>query len=118
MLTPFGKALRQLRINKGLRLLDVANALKISSAFLSAVETGRRPIPDGFLVQLSRALNLTAVELRDLRGAVDRTRKEVRVDDLRGDQREMVAAFARKIDDLSPTVLEQLRQELQNQEHD
>lgn len=118
MLTPFGKALRQLRIDKSLRLLDVAGAINVSSAFLSAVETGRKAIPDGFVVQLSRALNLTTAEVRSLRSAVDQTRKEVRVDELQGDQREFVAAFARKIGTVSPDVLKLLRDELNDKEDD
>lgn len=99
-LTPFGKALRKLRVEKGLRLFDLAETLGQSTAFLSAVETGRKPIPDGMVLRLSRAMDLTATEVKDLRSAADRTRKEVRVDDRSENDRELIAAFARRLDDV------------------
>lgn len=112
MLSAFGKAMRQLRIDRGWRLLDVATAMKVSSAYLSAIETGRKTIPDGFVVQLSRALPLTASEVKALRRAADQTRKEVRVDALPGAQRELLAAFARNFDDVPDDMIVQLRDRL------
>jgi len=109
MLTPFGKSLRQLRIDKGLRLLDVADALGVSSAYLSAIETGRKPIPDGFVAQVGRAMPISAEEVRMLRRAADRTRKEIKVDALPDEQRELLAAFARKLDDVPDELLDQLK---------
>lgn len=103
MLTPFGKALRQIRIEYGLKLLDVAKALGLSSAFLSALESGRKTIPDGFVTKISKSLpQLNAGNVKDLRKAADQTRKEVKVDTLEAEDREMVAAFARSISELSP----------------
>jgi len=109
MLTPFGKALRQLRVDKGLKLLDVADALGVSSAYVSAIETGRKAVPDGLVTDLRRGLNLNEAERNALRRAADQTRKEVSVDSLHADQRELVAAFARKLDDLPDELLESIR---------
>jgi Zn-dependent peptidase ImmA (M78 family) len=114
MLTPLGKALRQLRIDKGLKLLDVAEALGVSSAYVSAIETGRKAVPDGFVADLRRKLKLTAAEADVLRRAVDRTRKTVSVDALAGEQREMVARFARQIDELPEGLLKKLKTELKS----
>jgi transcriptional regulator with XRE-family HTH domain len=108
-LTPFGIALRKLRIDHEMRLFDLAEKLGKSTAMLSAIETGRKPIPDGFVVAVSRAMDLTTDELRALRSAKDKTLKEVRVDHLASDQREMIAVLARSIDDIPAAVLEQLR---------
>src|SRR5262245_6994368 len=112
MLTPFGKALRQLRLQRGLKLLDVAEALGVTSSFVSAVETGRKAIPDAFVVDLRRPLKLTADEVKELRRAADRTRKEVKVDELADDQRELVAAFARKLDNLPEELLNKIKTEV------
>lgn len=109
MLTPFGIAVRKLRLDKGMRLLDVARRSKRSPAFLSAVETGRKAIPDGYVNLMTRAMDLTAAEARELRRAADRTRKEVRVEKLPEDQRELVAAFARKLDELPNDLMTQLK---------
>ncbi|WP_273757174.1 helix-turn-helix domain-containing protein [Bartonella sp. MM73XJBT] len=45
MLTPFGKTLRKIRIDRTERLLDMADKLGVSIAFLSSVEIGKKPIP-------------------------------------------------------------------------
>lgn len=109
MLTPFGKALRKLRIEKGMRLLDLANALGKSSAYISAVETGRKPIPDSFVAHVARVMPINADEVRVLRRAADRTRKEIRVEALPDEQRELLAAFARKLDDVPAELMDQLK---------
>lgn len=113
MLTPFGKALRQIRIEHGLKLLDVAAAMGLSSAFLSALESGRKAIPHGFVTKLSKALpKLTAADVKKLRKAVDQTRKEVSVDTLEAEDREMVAAFARSIKELTDEQKARIKSEL------
>ena len=66
-LTPFGIAARKLRLDKQLRLLDVAKLLDCSAAFLSAIETGRKPIPDSFVLTVARAMKLSTEELATLR---------------------------------------------------
>lgn len=108
-LTPFGIASRKLRLDKSLKLLDVAQKIGVTSAFLSAVETGRKAIPDGFLLKISRALNLSTDEIKDLRRAVDKTRTEVRVDRKDEHQRELIAAFARQLDDVPQSMLDELK---------
>jgi len=108
-LTPFGIACRKLRLDRGLRLMDVANKLNKSSAFISAIETGRKPIPDAYLVSLARAMDLPAADIKELRRAADRTRKEVLVEKLPEDQRELVAAFARRLDDVPSKVMAELK---------
>lgn len=54
-------------------------------------------------------MELTTEEIRTLRRSVEQTRKEVRVDNLAGDQRELVAAFARKLDDVPADMIEKLK---------
>ncbi len=109
MLTPFGIAVRKLRLDKGMRLLDLARRISRSAAFVSAIETGRKPIPDAYVVMVARAMELTASEIRELRSAADRTKKEVVVEELPEDQRELVAAFARKIDELPSDMMAKLK---------
>lgn len=50
-MTPFGARLRQLREAKGVSLTDMAAELGISSAYLSALEHGKRGRPSWYLVQ-------------------------------------------------------------------
>jgi transcriptional regulator with XRE-family HTH domain len=50
-MTPFGAKLRELRADRGLTLLDMAKAIGVSSAYLSALEHGKRGMPSWHLVQ-------------------------------------------------------------------
>ncbi|HEY5818595.1 MAG TPA: helix-turn-helix domain-containing protein [Mesorhizobium sp.] len=50
-MTPFGERLRQLRKAKGVSQKDMAAALGVSAAYLSALEHGRRGAPSWALVQ-------------------------------------------------------------------
>lgn len=108
-LTPFGVAIRKLRLDKRMRLLDLAARLKKSAAFLSAIETGRKPIPDGFVLTVARAMDLSTEQLSDLRKAADRTRKSIAIEKLPEDQRELVAAFARRIDKVPAGMMAELK---------
>ncbi|WP_224704164.1 helix-turn-helix domain-containing protein [Devosia aquimaris] len=49
-MTPLGARIRQLREERGISLKDMAAALNVSSAYLSALEHGKRGRPTGFLL--------------------------------------------------------------------
>ena len=50
-MTPFGKHLRRLRADRGMTLKEMASAVGVSSAYLSALEHGKRGRPSWALVQ-------------------------------------------------------------------
>ncbi|MDJ1158726.1 helix-turn-helix transcriptional regulator [Chelatococcus sp. SYSU_G07232] len=50
-MTPFGARLRALRAERGVTLKDMAAALGVSSAYLSALEHGKRGRPTWAMVQ-------------------------------------------------------------------
>ena len=49
-MTPLGAKIRALREERGISLKEMAAALNVSSAYLSALEHGRRGKPTGFLL--------------------------------------------------------------------
>jgi transcriptional regulator with XRE-family HTH domain len=49
--TPFGEKLRQLRLERGVAQKDMAAAIGVSAAYLSALEHGRRGVPNWAMVQ-------------------------------------------------------------------
>lgn len=49
-MTPFGARLRALRAARGVTLKQLANALQVSAAYISALEHGRRGAPSTGLV--------------------------------------------------------------------
>lgn len=50
-MTPFGAKLRELRKSRGITLKEMAESLEISSAYLSALEHGKRGKPSPMLVR-------------------------------------------------------------------
>ncbi|MBX4869204.1 helix-turn-helix transcriptional regulator [Rhizobium bangladeshense] len=50
-MTPFGEAVRRLRARKGVSQKEMAQALNVSPAYLSALEHGKRGLPTFDLLQ-------------------------------------------------------------------
>ena len=50
-MTPFGARIRAMRQARGVTLKEMATALDVSAAYLSALEHGRRSRPSWYLVQ-------------------------------------------------------------------
>lgn len=67
-MTPFGDKLRRLREARGMQLKEMAAALKVSPAYLSALEHGHRGRPSGGLVQqISAYFNLAWDDVDELK---------------------------------------------------
>src|SRR5690606_23042443 len=50
-MTPFGERMRRLRAEKGVTQKEMAEAIGVSAAYLSALEHGRRGVPSWTLLQ-------------------------------------------------------------------
>ena len=59
MLTEFGKVLRDYRINHNMLLYDMANELRVGSAYLASIEVGKREMPDNIAKDIKRRYNVT-----------------------------------------------------------
>lgn len=70
-LTPFGRALRQIRIDRGLLLYDMAEDLHIGVVPLSRIETGKDPVPDGFVDLVRTTYGVSDEELKRLEATRD-----------------------------------------------
>lgn len=67
MTTPFGKAVRHLRDRKGVSQKEMAMALGVSPAYLSALEHGRRGVPSfDFLQRVAGYFNVIWDEAEEL----------------------------------------------------
>jgi transcriptional regulator with XRE-family HTH domain len=68
VVTPFGARLRELRSARGMALQDMAAGLGVSSAYLSALEHGRRGRPGpGLVMQVCGFFDLIWDEAEDLK---------------------------------------------------
>jgi transcriptional regulator with XRE-family HTH domain len=103
MTTQLGKELKKLRIDLGVTLMGLSQIVELSPAFLSAIETGRKRVPDNFLDTLAAKIPAVARERQRYEVLVNQARNEVRMPlDTANYQDAMLATeFARRFGSLS-----------------
>ena len=103
-MTEFGKELRKLRIDRGEILKDMADKYGVTSSYLSAIECGKRSIPEKMIPWLKEEYGLTGAQARRLEEARDRSLPEVSIqfDGVSDEQRDVALKFARTFKDLTP----------------
>jgi len=80
-MTPLGAKLRALREERGVSLKDMAKALRVSSAYLSALEHGRRGKPTWILLQrIITYFNVIWDEAEDLQRLAELSDPKVSID--------------------------------------
>lgn len=110
MVTAFGKFLRNLRMDIGELLLQMAEKLDVSPAFLSGVENGKRKIPSDWVNRISETYHLGEAEKAHLQEAFYDTNNSVEIglEKLQNPRRNLVLSFARKLDSISDDEAEQI----------
>lgn len=98
-LTPFGEAVRLLRMRYDASMKSMAEALGISSSYMSGIEYGEKTLADKHVEGAMKFFQnqATAEELQNLREAAERSKEIVNVAGLQPDARQLVAAFARNL---------------------
>ena len=115
MATILGDFLRKLRLSNKEILKDMATNLGVSSAFLSAVENGKKKMPTAWEAKLQEIYNLTSAQMTELKDAVMESSDIVELN-LKGtsaQNKELAISFARQFDTMdeqtSKTILEFLK---------
>ena len=75
----FGKFTRKLRIDRGELLKDMSCKLIVSPAYLSAVEIGKRNIPQDWIDILYKAYLLTTKQINELKQAYAQSCNEIKL---------------------------------------
>ncbi|WP_312605617.1 helix-turn-helix domain-containing protein [Kosakonia cowanii] len=116
MVTNFGKYLRKLRIDRGMVLKDMAEMIGVSSAYLSAIELGKRAIPDDLISDVVKGFGLSKKEGEKLSKYAQLSQPSIKVDmsDANDQNKELMLVFARKFKDLSPDQLDKLNKMLKD----
>lgn len=99
MLTEFGKVSRKLRIDHSLTLKEVADQMEVSSAYLSGVETGRKPLSMDLVNKVISVMRLSVNEVEALLKAAGQTLEEVKLslaDGRTPEEKEVALMFARR----------------------
>lgn len=110
-MTPFGAKLRELRRARGLTLQEMAKSLEISSAYLSALEHGKRGRPSPMLVrQICTFFTIIWEEAEELERLVRVSHPRVVVDSAGLSPRatELANLLAERIGDLSEDDLAEM----------
>lgn len=102
MITDFGKELRKLRIDRGDILKTMAEKLGMTSSYLSAIECGKRNIPEDLIDRLTEIYELTDEQQAALSVAYDSSLSIIPLDlvGVSGTKRDLALKFARKFNDL------------------
>ena len=97
--TEYGKAMKHLRIDKGVTMREMANAIGVSSSYLSRVEKGTSSLSDNIFKKIVDYFKLDSIEEYELRVLADDNKNEIRIpfDGLNEDQIKLAKAFARNL---------------------
>lgn len=110
-MTPFGEAMRRLRLRKGVSQKQMAYAIGVSPAYLSALEHGRRGKPSfDFLQRVAGYFNIIWDEAEELFSVAGTSDPKVVLDTagLAADYTAFANHLARRIRSLPPEVISEL----------
>jgi transcriptional regulator with XRE-family HTH domain len=111
-MTPLGARLRQWRAERGVTLAEMAAAMQVSAAYLSALEHGRRGAPSvGLVHQVCEYLGLIWDDADELTRLAQLSRPRVVLDTagLSPEVTELANRLADSIRTLPPEVVQELR---------
>ncbi|MGM9983805.1 MAG: helix-turn-helix domain-containing protein [Fibrobacter intestinalis] len=111
MLTELGKFLRKIRIDANLYLKNMADALNVSSAFLSSVENGNRKMPESWKDLLPTRLNLSPEEKNAFLEAVEKSSKDIsiNIENVPEKNRDLALSFARSFPNLDEKMVDRIQ---------
>ena len=117
-MTPFGRKMRALRAIKDVTQKDMAQALGVSAAYLSALEHGNRGRPGpGLIMQISEYFGLIWDQVDDLKRLAHLSHPRVTVDTsgLSPTATELANELAASIGDLDEATLQWILDEIRAQ---
>lgn len=111
MLNSFGKFCRKLRIDKGELLKDMATRLGVTSSYLSAVENGKRNVPQKWIEKISELYSLNATDTAELKRSFDESKKIVQLnfEGFSSEEKNDLLAFAREFKGLNDDDREKIK---------
>lgn len=104
-----------LRMSQNQRLKDMAGILGVSSAFLSAVENGKKSMPDFWVKKIQAEYGLTEVQVDEMKNAALESQGTIALNMKNASSlnRELAVSFARQFDGMdeetSKMILQVLR---------
>lgn len=102
MLTKLGIFLRKLRLDHKEILKDMAEKLNVSVSFLSAVENGKKKMPQNWIEIIEDKYNLSSQQRLNLDKAIAETQEfvEINLKKLKTSHKEFAISLARKLENI------------------
>ena len=102
--------LKKIRINNEELLLDMAKKLNMSSTFLSAIENGKKKVPDDFKDKLCSNYSLSEEEIKELNEGIviNNDKVDLTLSELSGPKKELAISLGRSFDTLSDKEVDEL----------
>jgi transcriptional regulator with XRE-family HTH domain len=117
MLTNLGRLLRKIRIDHGEILKNMADKFGVTASYLSAIENGKRPVPESWEKILLTKYTLNSEQKIELQRAIIDSIEFVHVNVSEADffKKEVAFMFARKVADLPEDKLMEIRKILRGE---
>ena len=108
--TRFGKIIRKLMIDRDENLGTLANMFDVSTAFVSSVLVGNKPVPEEWFEKVSDHYELTDDERNGLYDAYCETKKTIKLDisSIDTGKKKLALQFQRKLPGLSDEELKSI----------
>jgi transcriptional regulator with XRE-family HTH domain len=110
MATLIGQKLRIIRLERGEVLKDMADKLNISSAYLSAMENGKREFNKNLLEQIGELYCLSYEQIDDLYDSYYKSihQIQINIENQPSPKADLGLVFARKFNDLDDTQIDKI----------
>ena len=110
MKTKLGTFLRQLRFDNNQLLKDMATTLNVTSAFLSAVENGKKSMPNSWYSILKETYSLDESAMDNLRQVAMESQKEITLEikNASTTNRQLAVSFARQFGTMDDTTTQRI----------
>lgn len=112
----FGELCRKFRSRDRLFLADQAEALGVSVSLISAIELGKRSVPQGYPEKFSAWLNLGDIEKRELLSSVAVSSNVIQFRPKNQETAKFAFELARRLNSMSHLELERIRETLERGE--
>lgn len=109
--TKYGDFIRLQRVKNHEVMGDLADVLNATLPFMSAVENGKKNVPENRIQKIIDHYNLTEIEIKELRNAVAESRTQVKINLTKANvaQREVALQFQRSFEKLDDETAEAIK---------
>lgn len=106
MITQLGKQLRIIRINTGDSMRKMADKLGVSVSYLSAIENGKRNVPEDFGKKIEKKYSLSDKDKENIEKSIQEQLKKVNITELSATKKNLMFELAKS--DLDDDTIREL----------